>query len=287
MDSGGFSIAIVGLGLIGGSMAEALMESKGKDNFKVSNIYGIDNNVKNIVKAIALGIIDDGSDNAEEFLNKSDIVILSIYPESIIRFIKGNIHNFKEGSIITDTCGIKGNIIENILELLPSGIDFVGGHPMAGKEKQGIDMADKGIFTKANFILTPVKENKAYSIDIVKEVAKAIGCRSIISIPPKEHDEIIAYTSQMPHIMAVSLVNSNRRELDITHFIGGSYKDATRVAAINSELWSELLLSNSENVLNCIGNFQKSLNDIKEAIEAKNREKLISLLKTSASKLGE
>lgn len=287
MDNSDFSIAIVGLGLIGGSIAEALTAAKGKSDFKVSKIYGIDTSEDNVKKALNLGIIDEGFVQSETALRKADIVIISIYPGSILNYVKKNIYNFKKGSVITDTCGIKGNLIKDILDVLPEEIDFVGGHPMAGKEKQGIDMADKDIFNKANFIITPVKENKLASINIVKAMAKAIGCKSIISIPPELHDEVIAYTSQMPHIMAVSLVNSNNKELDLSNFIGGSYKDATRVAAINSELWSELLLSNSENIVKCIENFERSLNDIKEAIEEKDREKLISLLKTSAVRLGE
>lgn len=262
VDLEGFNITIVGLGLIGGSFAMALKELKPK------NLWAIDINKAALEKAEQMGIIDKGYTESEIPLKQSDIVIIAIYPKLISKYIKDNINNFKKGTIITDVGGIKNKLIEEINSFIPESIDFIGGHPMAGREEKGLEFASKDIFHGANYIITPVEKNKQENIETLSDMAKKMGCKNIIKISPKKHDEIIAFTSHLTHVIAVSIVNSDDLGVDTSSFTGGSFRDATRVAAINSDLWIELLTSNSDNIVNKLEVFEKNIRSIKEAIKS-------------------
>jgi prephenate dehydrogenase len=282
MDDGGFdfNIAIVGLGLIGGSYAMALRE------LNPQKIYGIDMNEGALKKALELGIIDSGYKNGKEVLKEADLVIIALYPEETIKFIEDNRFSFKSGAVITDTCGIKDKIVEKISESLPESIDFIAAHPMAGKEAKGLDNASKDIFKNANYIITPIKRNNQNNIKMIEKMAKAIGCKNVVCITPEEHDRIISFTSQLPHIIAVSLMYSHLKDNNIELFSGGSFKDATRVAVINSELWSELFMLNSGNLINEIERFEESIKEVKKAIQSEDRYSLVNILEKATEKRG-
>jgi prephenate dehydrogenase len=273
-----FNIAIVGLGLIGGSYAMALKE------LNPHQIYGIDMNEKALEKALDKGIIDKGYKDGKIALKEADIVIIALYPEETVKFVKDNINSFKRGAVITDTCGIKTEIVEKINCSLPEDIDFIGAHPMAGKEAKGIEYASKDIFINANYIITPISRNSQENIKIIEKMAKGIGCKNVVCITPKEHDRIISFTSHLPHVIAVSLVNSHLKDNNIEMFTGGSYKDATRVAVINSELWSELFMLNSENLINEIERFEESIKELKKAIQTEDRCTLVDIFEKATEK---
>ncbi|HEY5561001.1 MAG TPA: prephenate dehydrogenase [Clostridiaceae bacterium] len=288
MEEYDFSVTIIGLGLIGGSYAEALMKLKlSSGDFKPKYIYGVDINKNNIEEALRRGLIDEGYLEGEVPLKKSHILILAIYPSHIPSFIKENIEYIKAGTIITDTSGIKEKLLEDMKCILPKGVYFVGGHPMAGKEKQGIQMASRDIFTGCNYIITPSENSTESSIAIIENIARAIGSKNVIRISPKQHDEIIAYTSHLPHIIAVSLMNSNDTGIDASSFIGGSFRDATRVAAINLKLWSELLIDNGEYIINRLDAFDEKISEIREAIVKGDRALLEHRLHNGLIKDGE
>lgn len=269
------NVAVVGMGLIGGSFAEALSE------LKVKKIYGIDINEDSLKKALNQGIIHEAYVDAQVPLKNSDLVIMALYPKDTVNFINNNAHNFKTGAVITDTCGVKGNMIEEIKSILPHNVDFVGGHPMAGREAKGIGQATKDIFKNSNYIITPVNENNFKNIKLIEYMAKKIGCKNVVSISPKEHDCIISYTSQLPHVIAVSLMNSDICSDMVDLFIGGSFRDATRVAAINSELWLQLFNLNNENLVNEIEKFEKLLLKVKDAIKSGDNNTIESILKSA------
>lgn len=266
MDEGGFdfNITVVGLGLIGGSYAKALKKLNPK------KLYGIDTNKESINNALKMGIIDEGFTDGSIVLKKSHLIIIALYPSDTIKFIQDNVQNIKQGSIITDTCGLKQNIIEKTNRILPETIEFVGGHPIAGKESQGFGCSSKNIFLGANYIITPTEKNSEKNVKLVENMAKAIGCKNVVRVSPQEHDKIISLTSQLPHIVAISLMNSDIPSDIGNSFIGGSYKDATRVAAINIPLWSELLTQNSDNLVIEIEKFENTLSKLKQAIKAKD-----------------
>lgn len=254
------SVTVVGLGLIGGSFAMALKD------LGLKNLWGIDIDEAAALEAENMGIIDKGYTEAKEPLNKSDIVIISLYPEQTVEFVKENIDNFKPGTIITDTAGIKEDIIKKINSFLPPYIDFIGGHPMAGREGKGLKQASKDIFYGASYILTPSENNKDVNIKILESIAYLLGCRNVVKVSPRDHDEIIAYTSHLPHILAVSLINSDIFSEDTSLFVAGAFKDTTRVADINESLWVELINSNRENVIKNIEIFESKIEEIKHAI---------------------
>ncbi len=271
-----FNIAIVGMGLIGGSYAMALKQ------LKPSQIFGIDLDKKALEKALKMGIIDSGYQNGKIALKKADLVIIALYPEETINFVKNNVDNFKQGAVITDTCGIKQGVVEKISSFLPDYLDFIGAHPMAGKESKGLEAASKDIFNNANYIITPTKRNSEENIKLIEKMAKAIGCKNVICITTEEHDRLISFTSQLPHVIAVSLMHSHKTESNIDLFTGGSFKDATRVAVINSDLWSELFILNSHNLINEIEEFEESIKEIKRIIKLKDKHKLNNIFKNAA-----
>lgn len=271
-------IVVVGLGVIGGSFTMALKEA-GYDD-----VYGIDINEETLVKAKKLRLIKEGFTSGEEIVKEADLIIISLYPILVKKFIDDNKDNFKDGAVITDATGIKKLFVEDIINILPNNIDFIFGHPMAGREKKGIDFATGEVFRGANYILTPVDRNKEENLKLIENLAYEIGFKRVRKIAPEHHDEMIGFTSQLPHALAVALVNSDVEGRDTGSFIGDSYRDLTRIANINEDLWSELFLGNKENLLMSIQNFENELDKIKYAIENDNKEVLKELFIKSTNR---
>lgn len=262
-------IVIVGLGVIGGSFAMCLKESG------YENIFAIDTNEDTLRKAKNQGLIKEGYKDGSTILKEADLTILSIYPKYVTNFIKENKDYFKSGSIITDATGIKEMIMKDILEVLPKDLDFVFGHPMAGREKKGIDYASSKVFKGANYIITPTEKNNPENLDFIERLAYEIGFGRVRRITPEFHDEMIGFTSQLPHAMAVALINSDEEGRETGSFIGDSYRDLTRIANINEDLWSDLFLGNKDNLIKAIENFENQLEIIKKAVLQNDKETLI------------
>lgn len=260
-------ITVIGLGVIGASYASALRKAG-------YTVFGVDCDEDTVRKAAARGITDAASTSEKDFVPTSDIVVIALYPKQVegeLKKIKGLL---KDGVIITDVAGIKSHFTTRIESLLPEDADFVFAHPMAGREKKGIDYADENVFKGANFIITPSKRNKKESIETIERLAREMGFRNIMRLTPEEHDKIISFVSQLPHAIAVALVNSDDRNFDTPRFVGDSYRDLTRIANINEKLWSELFLGNRENLLNSIKEFEKCLDIIKKALEDEDKDVL-------------
>ncbi len=258
------TVTVVGLGVIGAAFAQSFRK------IGIKTIYGIDIDEETIKKAEEKNMINKGFLETREPLQKSDLVIITLYPNIVKSFFVNNIKNFKENVIITDVIGIKGKIIKEIkpiIEKSEKNIDFVFGHPMAGREKRGIDFADSKVFQNANYILIKDEKNKKENLELLSEIIKKMGFKSVSFLTAEEHDEIIAFTSQLTHAIAVSLVNSDNQKYDTNRFIGDSYRDLTRIAKINEDLWSELFLGNKENLLKMIEQFENELDIIKEALK--------------------
>ena len=264
-------IVIVGLGVIGGSYAMALKEAG------YNEVYGIDKNIDTLNKAKALGIIKEGYEDGKEIVSEADLIVLAVYPDLVKSFISNNKENFKDNAIITDVTGIKQLFINEVLDILPDNIDFVFAHPMAGREKKGIDYATNTVFKDANFLITVTDKNKIESLELIEELAYKMGFKHVKRICPKCHDEMIAFTSQLPHALAVALINSDIEGRNTGEFIGDSYRDLTRIANINETLWSQLFLGNKENLLQAIYNFEEELDKIKSCLENEDKEALREL----------
>lgn len=275
---GNFTITIVGLGLIGGSYALALKE------LNPDNLYAVDINEESLKYAIKNGIIDRGYTDPKEPLKESDLVIIGLYPDIEKKFVIENINYFKKGAIITDVTGIKSKFVNEMNELLREDIDFVFGHPMAGRESQGIQYASKEVFKGANYIITPTERNKKENIDFIESIVKKIGFKNVEKITPERHDEIIGFASQLPHVIAVSLVNSDKLGTDIGRFTGDSYRELTRIAKINEKLWSELFIGNKENLIREIEEFENNIKELKTAIVEENLDELYKILVRATKK---
>lgn len=264
-------IVIVGLGVIGGGYAMALKAAGYED------IFGIDANKDTIRKAKDLGIIKEGYVDWKEVVPEADLIVLAVYPNLVKDFIIENKENFKDGTVITDVTGIKELFIKEILEILPDNVDFVFGHPMAGREKKGIDYATKEVFNGANYLITTTNKNKEENLKLIENIAYEMGFKRVKRICPHYHDEMIAFTSQLPHAMAVALINSDVEGRDTGSFIGDSYRDLTRIANINESLWSQLFLGNKNNLLKSMNSFKEELDKIIRCVEEDDKEGLEKL----------
>ena len=264
-------IVIVGLGVIGGGYAMALKEAG------YTEVYGIDKNIETLRKAKSLGIIKEGYEDEKEIIQDADLIVLAVYPNLVKDFIINNKEHFKDGAVITDVTGIKQLFINEITRILPQNIDFVFAHPMAGREKKGIDYATNQVFKGANFLITVTDRNKDENLDLIENLAYKMGFKHVKRICPKYHDEMIAFTSQLPHALAVALINSDIEGRNTGEFIGDSYRDLTRIANINESLWSQLFLGNKENLLQAIYNFEEELDKIKICLENEDKENLQEL----------
>lgn len=267
------TFAIVGLGLIGGSYAKALR------NLKVRKILGMDISHGIARACLNANMIDEVIEADGSNLKEADVIICSVYPEAIVGFVRQNVQNFAEGMLMTDATGVKGTMPLDIQALLPESCEFISGHPMAGRQGSGLGMSDAAIFNNSNYIIVPTEKNSPEAVRWLEEFAKALGCARSVKVSTEDHDKIIAYTSDLPHITAVALVNSASYNENTQYFIAGGFRDATRVADINPDLWSDLFLSNRANVIAEIENYQKQLERWKKAIEDNDRETLKEIMR--------
>lgn len=266
-------VLIVGLGLMGGAYAYRL-KNKGY------NVYAYDINEDAIKIAKEKNYIDDGSTNILDYIKKADMIILCIYPQMIIEFLKENAKYFKPTQIITDICGVKSSFVEEATKLaLPA--TYVSHHPMAGREKSGVEYSNEVKFEEANFIITALDDANSVAIDILKKMGEDLGFKRITVIDPKNHDRLIGFTSQLAHAIAVSLVNSDDNPNETKKFIGDSYRDLTRIAMINDNLWCELFLENKDFLFEHIKRFEFELDILKQALANDDKETLKKLFKSS------
>lgn len=270
-------IAIVGLGVIGGSFAEALKTAG------YTNVYGIDNDQSTLDTAMEMGIINAGFLNGEDILPAIDLTIMALYPKTAVNFMKANHEYFKPGSVLMDTTGIKEAFMAEIAPFAPEGLELVYTHPMAGRENRGIAFAQGSIFQGANFLVTPTAENKEETLEMVEQLAKDLGFAQINRVSAAFHDQMISFTSQLPHAIAISLMNSDHEKRETGRFTGDSYPELTRIAKINEDLWSELFIDNKDYLLQSIQDFESQLDLVKTAIEEEDSEQLKALFRKSTS----
>ena len=252
-------IVIVGLGLIGGSMAMAL---KGFEDFTVE---GVVRRQETLDFALAHGVGDTATLDAEGAIRSADVVFLAMNPKEIVRYLADHRDWFKPGALVTDVCGIKTAIMEGA-QVLPEGVDFIGCHPMAGTEHSGIEFAFPEMFRGAHFIITPRESSTPAHIALMERMADYLGCRDVVNTTPEKHDAIIAYTSQVMHVMAVSICDDPQL-YSCRGFEGSSFRDCTRVAALDVDLWTELFSMNSKALCQIIERLEVSLHSYRLAIE--------------------
>lgn len=265
------TIAIVGLGLIGGSMALALRRSSRYI------LYGLDTDPATLMSALKRSAVDKAG--GAELLARADLVILALPPETALTFLRDNAAAIKPGAVVTDVCGVKQAIVEPATALCEAaGLTFIGGHPMAGKEKSGFENADAALFEGACYILTPTPSTPAAVVDGMKELAAQLGCARMTVTTPAHHDRMIAFTSQLPHVLAGAYVKS---PCCLYHagFSAGSYRDVSRVAAVDETLWAQLFLLNQTALCAEIDGLMERLQACRDAVAAGDRQALTALLR--------
>ena len=252
-------IVIVGLGLMGGSYAKALTRLG-------YNVYAIDKSQETIDYAIENGIIIDGtvSDN-ERILSDADCIILGLYPAIIREWIEKNKRFFKPGIMMTDVTGVKSSVVYDVQSLLDN-VEFIAAHPMAGREVYGVQNSDDRMFRNANYIVVPTENNTPEAIEWCQNLGRILGFNRISILTPEEHDEMIAYVSQLTHCIAVSLMTCNDNP-NIKDYTGDSFRDLTRIARINENMWTELFFMNKEPLLREMNIFIDEIINLRNMIE--------------------
>lgn len=269
-------IVIVGLGLIGGSLAMAL---KGFEDYKV---VGVVRRQATANYAAAHGICDEVTRDTRTALHHADVTILCINPKDIVWFLEEYRDDFKPGSLVTDVCGIKGAVME-ASEVLPDTVGFIGGHPMAGTEFSGIEHALPDLFRSAHYILTPRADSRPEQIALLERMAMHIGCKDVVSTTPEEHDAIIAYTSQMMHIIAVSVCDDESL-FTCQGFEGSSFRGCTRVADLDVDLWTQLFSMNRDALSAALDRLAENLDAYRAALRSDDVENLHRKLAWSAGR---
>lgn len=264
------NIGVAGLGLIGGSLCKAVKA------YTPHSVYGADIDPEVIANALQYGAID--AELTPEFLQKCDIMISALYPNDTIEYVKKNLSHFKNGAVILDVCGVKSNVCAAINELLKDNTAvFVGGHPMAGREFSGFAASCQDLFKGASMVLTPADDTDKAVLDMLTGFISSLGFAKIINTSPAFHDKMIAYTSQLPHVIASSYVKSPNCKYQLG-FTGGSFEDMSRVARLNENMWTELFIENSACLVSELDTFIDNLAEMRDAIASGDTAKLRGLL---------
>lgn len=258
-------VAIIGVGLIGGSLA-MILRQKGIADY----IVGIGRGLKNLETAKKLGVVDSYTQDAREGVQDADLVVVAIPVASITKVIKEALPSLKKGAIITDVGSVKKNIVDEVEKILPDTIHFIGGHPIAGTENAGVEAAFPTLFQNRRCILTPTKKTNKTALEKVKKLWEIAGSE-VILMDADKHDKILAVVSHLPHVVAYSLVNTVRNINDfnesIVKYSAGGFKDFTRIASSPPEMWRDICLLNKDAILDVIHRFQNTLKGLEEMIK--------------------
>lgn len=262
-------ITVVGLGLIGGSLCKAIKKHTNH------TVYGIDINKETLEMALSQNAIDAVTDD----LSLADITIVSLYPITTIDYIKENASKFKKGSIVIDTCGIKKAIVDAVTPILAENdVTFIGVHPMAGREFSGFEYSLDNLFDDASFIITPDKSVSQTKINLIEDFAYSIHFKKVVTATPEEHDQIIAFTSQLAHVVSNAYIKSPTHQKQLG-FSAGSFQDLTRVAKLNETMWTPLFLLNKDPLCFEIDYIIARLSEYRDAMQNNDAERLKALLR--------
>lgn len=271
------NIGIIGLGLMGASFAKRLSPQKDK------TIYGIDQNEQTIQTALELNIIKEGSTDPDKLIKKCNLIILALYPTMIKPWIVENQQYLESGTILMDISGVKTNIVEPVQAILREDLELISIHPMCGRESRGIDFAQADIFDNANYIIVPTNKNTATAIKAAKQLGKDLRVKNISILSCEEHDRMIGFLSQLTHVIAVSLMNTHDNS-HLVEYTGDSFRDLTRIATINEDLWSELFLLNKDILLDEIDQFLDATKHFRDSLEKEDIDEMKRLFIQSTNR---
>lgn len=264
-------IAVIGLGLIGGSFC------KGIKKYTKHICWGWDRDEFVLHKAAMEGAID-GAITPEQ-LERADLTIVCLHPQAAIDFLTDKCANFRQGSVVIDSCGVKQRVVQAAAPVLKErGVYFVGAHPMAGREFSGYDYALEDLYQDASFILTPAGDTPPEVLALLTELAQALGFKQVVQTTPEMHDKTIAFTSQLAHVVSNAYIKSPTLQNE-SGFSAGSFLDLTRVAKLDEKMWTELFMMNREPLLFEVGNIIDHLKQYQQALAESDAQYLQKLLK--------
>ncbi|MBR4941705.1 MAG: prephenate dehydrogenase [Clostridia bacterium] len=270
------TVGIVGLGLMGGSMAKSI---KCRTDHTV---FGIDLDSETMTLARLCGAIDGplSPDN----LGCCDLILLAIRPGAAVKWVQKNANSISAGAILVDFCGVKRTVVEQISPIAEkSGFAYIGGHPMAGRERGGFTSSNEDLYVGASMILTPDSRTDMNLLETLKRFFLDVGFANLTFSTPEDHDRIIAYTSQLAHITSSAYVKSPTAQ-ERHGFSAGSFRDMTRVARLDENMWTELFLEDADHLTDELKILISNLNEYLDALESRDEDKLRSLLKDGKDK---
>ena len=270
-------ILIVGLGLIGGSYAAALSAA----GYEVG---GIDCRAESVEYALSEGFVAHGqSQVTAEYVGGFDVIVFALYPHVLFDWVERYGSFIKQGALVTDVTGVKGEVVARMQNILGERAEFVGAHPMAGREVYGIKNASATLFCGANYIVTPTERNTEEGVALCEELGRALGARRVSRLSPEDHDEMIGFLSQLTHCIAVSLMTCKESH-QLVDYTGDSFRDLTRIAKINENMWSELFLMNKAELLAQMNLFLERFTELKNALEQEDAEAMKQMMRLSSER---
>lgn len=270
-------ILIVGLGLIGGSYAEALSE-------KGFSVKAIDSRKEAIDYALEKGIISRGAAEPDKnLIEEAELIVFALYPHVFIDWMEKYSHFITPGTLVTDVTGVKCSIVYRVQNMLPEGVEFIASHPMAGREVYGVENSTCSIFRGANFVVTPTERNTPEAIELCEELGKTLGFAHVSRLSPEAHDDMIGFLSQLTHCIAVALMTScDAPGMEL--YTGDSFRDLTRIARINEDMWTELFMLNKQPLIRHTDLFIGELTKLRNALKDGDTEEMKRMMRLSTER---
>ena len=267
-------VLIVGLGMIGGSYAQKLSSL----GFEVGALA---RRQETLDYALEKGYIAHGRlDVTRDYVSQFDLVVSALYPKAFLAWVEKYQDFLKSGAVITDVTGVKRAVVPAVQGMLRPDLEFVPAHPMAGSERSGVEYADCRVFVGANFIITPTERNTPEGIELIRTLGCILGFRHIAVLTPEQHDEMIGFLSQLTHCIAVTLMDCKESE-HLAEYTGDSFRDLTRIARINENMWTELFLENRDELLSQMDLFLEKFTQLRNALAAGDAETMKEMMRLS------
>ena len=268
-------VLIVGLGMIGGSYAQKLSAL----GFEVGALA---RRQQTLDYALERGWIAHGRvEVTRDYVGQFDLVVFALYPKGFVAWVERYQDYLKSGAVITDVTGVKRAVVPAVQGMLRPDLEFVPAHPMAGSERSGVEYANCGVFSGANFIITPTERNTPEGIELVRTLGCILGFRHIAVLSPEAHDEMIGFLSQLTHCIAVALMDCKESE-HLAEYTGDSFRDLTRIARINENMWTELFLENRDELLRQMDLFLDKFSQLRDALASRDDEAMKEMMRLSS-----
>ena len=230
------------------------------------------------------GYIASGKTSVDkDYVGKFDIVVFALYPHAFVEWIEKYQNCLKSGAIVTDVTGVKGGVVCDVQNALRKDVEFIAAHPMAGRECSGVENAKAEIFEGANYIVVPTEKNTQEAIELCKDLGRELGFKHISELSVKQHDETVGFLSHLTHCIAVSLMVC-KESGHLADYTGDSFRDLTRIAKINDEMWSELFLLNKDEIVEQMNLFEQHFGKLKECIQNDDRDGIREMMRLSTKR---